>query len=238
VTAVLVLWDIDHTLVNAGGAGTDLYAGVYRDLFGSELPGVPPMAGRTDRAIVLDTLRGAGVGEAESYVDAFLAGLAARADSFRLAVARCGRALPGAAAALSALALHSPAPLQSVLTGNVRPVAEVKLGTLGLTAHLDLDIGAYGDHHAVRAELVHLARRQAALAYGRDFAGPATVVVGDTPLDVAAARAAGARSVGVATGAASIADLARAGASAVLPSLTDTAAVLAAVIGDGARSDL
>jgi phosphoglycolate phosphatase len=57
------------------------------------------------------------------------------------------------------------------------------------------------------------------------------VLIGDTPLDVAAARATGARSVGVATGTSSAAELAAADADAVLPDLTDTAAVLAAIFG-------
>jgi phosphoglycolate phosphatase len=126
--------------------------------------------------------------------------------------------------------------VQSVLTGNVRPLAEAKLETLGLTGHLDLDIGAYGDHHENRAELVYLARRNAARAYRQDFAGEATVVIGDTPLDVAAARAAGARSVAVATGASSAAELAAAHPDVVLPDLTHTDAVLAAIRG-GAGTD-
>ena len=133
---------------------------------------------------------------------------------------------------LAALARLGPAhAVQSVLTGNIRPLAEAKLGALGLTGHLDLDIGAYGDHHEIRAELVHLARRNAARAYRQEFTGEAAVIIGDTPLDVAAAQAAGARSVGVATGASSTADLAAADADAVLPDLSDTDAVLAAILG-------
>jgi len=83
--------------------------------------------------------------------------------------------------------------------------------------------------HEVRAELVHVARRAAGSAYGADFSGPATVLVGDTPLDVAAALAAGARAVGVATGSYSPDQLTAAGAHVVLPDLTDTARVVAAV---------
>ena len=75
-----------------------------------------------------------------------------------------------------------------------------------------------------------LARASAAAAYGADFGGPATVLVGDTPLDVEAARVAGARAVAVASGEFSVADLAASGADAVLPDLTDTAAVLAAIL--------
>jgi hypothetical protein len=122
---------------------------------------------------------------------------------------------------------------QSVLTGNIRSVAEVKLAALGLREWLDLCIGAYGDDHEDRTELVEVARRRAAAVHGRSagaFDGTATVVIGDTPLDIAAALAAGARAVGVATGSHSADDLTMAGADAVLADLTDTAAVLRALL--------
>ena len=122
---------------------------------------------------------------------------------------------------------------QSVLTGNIRSVAEVKLAALGLREWLDLCIGAYGDDHEDRTELVHVARRRAAAVHGRSaaaFGGTATVVIGDTPLDISAALAAGARAVGVATGSHPADDLAMAGADAVLPDLTDTAVVLRALL--------
>jgi hypothetical protein len=120
---------------------------------------------------------------------------------------------------------------QSVLTGNVRPLAEVKLNAVGLRHRLDLCIGAYGDDHEIRAELVHLARRRAAGVHSRDFSGEATIVVGDTPLDIEAARTAGARAVGVATGGYAAEVLRAAGAHAVLLDLTNTAAVLSALLG-------
>ncbi len=113
----------------------------------------------------------------------------------------------------------------------MRALAEVKLATLGLDRYLDLRVGAYGDAHEIRADLVPLARASAAAAYRADFGGPATVLVGDTPLDIGAARAAGARGVGVATGSSTVADLTAAGADAVLPDLADTTRVLAAILG-------
>jgi phosphoglycolate phosphatase-like HAD superfamily hydrolase len=76
---LLVLWDVDYTLVDADGLGTRLYQAVFRDMFGRELPAVAPKAGRTDRAILLDTLALAGVTEPRSVVDDFLAALALRA---------------------------------------------------------------------------------------------------------------------------------------------------------------
>ena len=250
-----MLWDIDFTLIGASGVGLRLYEMVFQDMFGRELPGYAPMAGRTDRAIIIDTLARAGVPEPRDQADQFIARLAALAPAGRELAAGRSRALPGAAAALTALAQYAPheadgddgavvhdgavadepaqlCVVQSVLTGNVQPIAEVKLGAAGLTGHLDLSIGAYGEAHEVRAELVHLARRNAARRYGTDFAGEQTVLVGDTALDVAAALATGARVVGVATGGTTADELVAAGADAVLPDLADTAAVLAAILGN------
>ena len=99
-----MLWDVDGTLLNAGGVGGDLYSVVFLQLFGRPLETMAPMAGRTDRAIILETLTLAGVPEPRRHVDPFIAGLAAQAPAVRTSVAARGRALPGAAAALAALA--------------------------------------------------------------------------------------------------------------------------------------
>ena len=241
---LLVLWDVDFTLLSSAGLGTRLYEATFREIFGRELTVVAPKAGRTDRAILLETLTLAGIADPRAHLDAFLAALArqsatwdgrAAPGSTAHGAAASGsaadevHALPGAAAAIEALAAAGVR--QSVLTGNIRPLAELKLGLAGLGKHLDLDVGAYGDVHEVRAELVPVARQAAAAAYGLDFDGPSTVLVGDTPLDVAAALATGARAVGVATGSFPAFDLAAAGAHVVLSDLTDTALLLAAVIG-------
>jgi len=226
---LLVLWDVDYTLLSAVGLGNRLYQEVFKDMFGRDLAVVAPKAGRTDRAILLDTLALAGVTEPRAHVDDFLAALGRRAGTLDGSVQAEVRALPGAAAAVAALAAVGLR--QSVLTGNIRPLAAVKLAAAGLGEHLDLDVGAYGDVHEVRAELVPVARQAARAAYGADFSGHSTVLVGDTPLDVAAALASGARVVGVATGSFTEADLAAAGAHAVLSDLTDAPLVLAAVTG-------
>jgi len=202
-----VLWDVDYTLVRATGLGNRLYQAVFRDMFGRDLAAIAPKAGRTDRAILLAQRVSALDGSVQSEV----------------------RALPGASAAIAALAAADCR--QSVLTGNIRPLAALKLAAAGLSEHLDLDVGAYGDGHEVRSELVPVARQAARAAYGVDFSGLSTVLVGDTPLDVAAALATGARAVGVATGSFAAADLVTAGAHAVLPDLSDVPLLLAAVIG-------
>lgn len=248
VGRLLVLWDVDDTLLDADGVGRELYRIAFGEMFGRPMTQPASMAGRTDRAIATEVLTLAGEADPAGLLEEFHAVMAARAHGLEDLVRQRGRALPGAADALDALAAlggrpaarsggraadgqAAPAVVQSVLTGNMRPLAEVKLGPLGLARHLDLDSGAYGDFHEVRAELVPLARQKAASAYGHDFAGTATVLVGDTPLDVAAALATGARAVGVATGQFTAAALTAAGAHAVLPDLADTARVLAAVLG-------
>ena len=222
-----MLWDVDYTLVSADGLGTRLYEVVFAEMFGRELTAVAPKAGRTDRAIIGDTLALAGVSRV--HVDAFLAALA-RAAAEATVPAQV-HPMPGAAQAVAAIASASGGIRQSVLTGNVKPLAALKLRLAGLGEHLDLDVGAYGDVHEVRAELVAVARQAARRFYGTDFAGSSTVLVGDTPLDVEAALASGARAVGVAAGSYPAAALAS--AHVVLPDLTDTARVLAAVTGSG-----
>ena len=274
---LLVLWDVDFTLISAAGVGWQLYRIAFAEMFGGEPPAVGSMAGRTDRAIALRVLMLAGIPDPRGQVAAFQAVLAARAPELAGLMRERGTVLPGAAEAIAALALagttdagepggagdgggagegggaggtgrtgdvaadderRSRLVVQSLLTGNIRALAEVKLGALGLTDHLDFEVGAYGDVHEARSELVGPARRRAALAYGRDFSGEATVLVGDTPLDIEAALVTGARAVGVATGGFSVADLVAAGAHAVLPDLADTRRVLTAIMdGSGATMD-
>ena len=234
MTDLLVLWDVDGTLLNAAGLGTRLYEMVFRVLFGRELPAVAPKAGRTDRAIITDTLTLAGIPEPRTQVDRFLAALASQVAAVDGTMNAQVHPLPGASAAIAALATASTPHRrihQSVLTGNVRPLAVLKLGAAGLGDHLDLSAGAYGDAHEVRAELVSVARLAASRVYAAGFAGSSTILIGDTPLDVEAALATGARVVGVATGGYSTGELAEAGAHAVLPDLTDPALVVAAVTG-------
>jgi phosphoglycolate phosphatase len=241
VASILVLWDVDYTLVDAGGSGRRLYQLAFAAVYGADLPPAAAgavMAGRTDRAIALDVLTLAGIADPRADVARLEDALSRLAPEITRLVAEHGVALPGAEAALEALAATARRPAgtgllahQSVLTGNVRALAEAKLTPLGLAKHLDLEIGAYGNEHETRSELVHLARARAARAHGTSFGGPATVLIGDTPLDVAAALATGARAIGVATGMFTADHLTEAGADVVLPDLTDTGRLLAALAG-------
>ena len=144
-----MLWDVDYTLVSADGLGTRLYEVVFAEMFGRELTAVAPKAGRTDRAIIADTLALSGVPVSEA--GPFLAALTRAAEAG--GVPGPVRPLAGAAEAIAALAAAGIR--QSVLTGNIRPMAALKLARAGLHDHLDLDAGAYGDAHEVRLGTGH-----------------------------------------------------------------------------------
>jgi phosphoglycolate phosphatase len=131
-----------------------------------------------------------------------------------------GRALPGAQDTLASLA-NEPAIHQSVLTGNLREVARIKLEVFDLDRYLDLASGAYGDDDSNRPKLVALAQRRAAERTGVVFGNDATVLVGDTPKDVEAGLAVGVRVIGVATGKTSAQELRHAGAHDVARDLKE-----------------
>ncbi|WP_043732486.1 haloacid dehalogenase-like hydrolase [Nocardia asiatica] len=217
---VLVLWDIDHTLIESRGFGRTIYRRAFRAATGNELENYSIIAGRTEFAISAEMLRINGI---EPHGEAIRGLVAALEREFELAKAEfatLGRALPGAEATLRLLAAD-PRIHQSVLTGNVRSLARIKLEAFRLDRHLDLDVGAYGDDHENRANLVSVALRRAR-ASGVSFEPGDTVLIGDTPHDVKAATESGAMAIGVATGASTLDELRAAGADIVIPDLSDS----------------
>lgn len=225
---LLVLWDIDGTLVDAGGFGAAAFRDAFAAVIGRPPERLPEMAGRTDLAIALDVLAHNGVPDGEAHLPAFADALAVALAAREGDIRAHGRALPGAHEAMEALAGIDDV-LQSLLTGNIEPNAHVKLAAFGLERHLDFGVGAFGSDERHRPLLVGIARAKARARHGLEFTREETVLIGDTPRDVAAGREGGARVVAVATGRYDEAALADAGADVVLPGLEDTAAVLAAV---------
>ncbi|MBT8225833.1 MAG: HAD hydrolase-like protein [Dactylosporangium sp.] len=225
---VLVLWDIDQTLIDIGGIGRRIYETAFFQVTGRPLGDQGGVAGWTERAILRDTLALHGMTVDDDGLSGYFEAIGQAAAALSADIRRSGRALPGAAAAVGALA--DAGAVQSVVTGNIKRVAIIKLEALDLARGLNFDIGGYGDESEDRASLVKQAMRRAGDDYGQDFAGDRVVVIGDTPHDIRAARDTGVRSVGVAAGHTSTAALAKAGATAVFDDLTDTAGVVAAVL--------
>ncbi|WP_441250925.1 HAD family hydrolase [Kitasatospora sp. McL0602] len=220
---LIVLWDVDHTLIDNAGVSKEIYAGAFTALTGIQPAQPASTEGRTDRLIMRDMFRRHRLPEPNwPTVEAALA----RAGEERLGdLRRRGAALPGVRDALKATSVQSGW-VSSVLTGNIAANAHVKLSAFGLDPLLDLPVGAYGADAERRPDLVAVARERVQRGRGLPSGVP-VVLVGDTPRDVEAALATGSGIIAVATGIHSQAELAAAGASVVLPDLSDTAGLLA-----------
>jgi phosphoglycolate phosphatase-like HAD superfamily hydrolase len=225
----LVLWDVDHTLIENGGVSKETYAGTFELLAGVAAAHKARTGGRTDPEIMSDLLRDHGVDPDAFAADTIREALVRSLESRRSRRAGKGYALPGARAAIDALA-QTYGVVQSVLTGNTRQNGFVKLDVFGLAEGLDWECGGFGFDAESRPGLVSVAQRRATTRYGVVFNAQNTVLIGDTVNDVRAGVLGGAQVVAVATGGDDIDTLAAAGATQVLPDLTDTDAVVAAVV--------
>ncbi|MFI1885058.1 HAD family hydrolase [Streptomyces jumonjinensis] len=219
---LIVLWDIDHTLIENSGVSKEIYAAAFSAATGRDAVRPARTEGRTDRLILAEMFRDHEVNapEWEMAIRALTAAGAAREGD----LARRGRALPGAREALVAVAAE-PAMVSSVLTGNIYANARVKLRAFGLDTLVDMGCGAYGADATDRAALVDIARRRARTAYALPARTP-VVLIGDTPRDVRAALDSDAHVVAVASGIHGADELREAGATVVLPNLLDTRALM------------
>ncbi|MFQ5880253.1 MAG: HAD family hydrolase [Dehalococcoidia bacterium] len=217
--AKLLLFDIDNTLVFTGGAGARALNLAFAQLFGVEdgFAGVD-FAGRTDISIFREAAeqhRLDGYFEAllDRFKEAYHHHLAltlpqAEADGG-------GRVLPGVKELLEALQTRRDT-LLGVATGNFRRGALMKLNHYGLSYFFS--DGAYGDDAEERAQLVAIAIRRLMQQMADDTRE--VYIIGDTPLDISAAKANDAIAVAVATGRHSQAQLRDSGADLVLPDLS------------------
>jgi phosphoglycolate phosphatase len=225
----LVLWDIDGTLLYSGGVAGEAMRAAMTRVYGRPSDNERrSYAGKTDQQIILETFPERSPEELLSRLDEFTAAyldiLSAWEDAFRTR----GRVLEGAIEILQQLRARGV--VQSLLTGNLAPVAHLKLRMMSLIEFFDFESGAYGSDSPRRTDLPLIAAERAAQRYGHVFAGPDIVIVGDTPNDIACARAVGARAVAVATGPFSVDELRLHAPDAVLPDLTDTGAALTVIL--------
>lgn len=218
-----VLFDIDGTLVQTGGAGQLAFAEAFAAEFGvRELSGAVPFAGRSDQAIALQLMQVHGVAASEEnwrrFREAYLSRLPAAL------AARSGRVLPGVHALLDTLRTLEHA-LVGLLTGNLRAGAVHKLTYYGLMDRFAF--GGFGDASDDRCDIAAAAlaeARQAAVQHSRSANGAplaGAVVIGDTSHDVLCARAIGACAVAVATGNSPREELVAAAPDLLLDDLSD-----------------
>ncbi|MGI8803236.1 MAG: HAD family hydrolase [Solirubrobacteraceae bacterium] len=198
---VLLLFDIDGTLLlKASGAHREAIDEGLREVYGIDDPSglaVSNPAGRTDSEIARELLTAAG-GDPDLFDG--------RIDEFRLTCAAafaraCPESLtahvaPGIAELLEGL----EGARLSLVTGNYEPIARLKLARAGIGHYFLAGQGGFGSDAEARGLLPAIARRRAGAADGEPHPRERTIVIGDTPRDIACARADGLRVLAVATG--------------------------------------
>lgn len=229
----LVLFDIDGTILLSSGAGRRaIIAALAEDVGSHESWERIRFDGKTDPQILLELLEAAGHAGRPEAERLHALGLK-YVSLLREELGRPGHRttlMPGILPLLDRVDLE-PCAVPGLLTGNFAEGAALKLRSGGIDPDR-FKVGAYGSDSAHRAELPPIAAQRAAPMFGRVPSGHEVVIVGDTPADVTCGRCIGARAIGVATGSYSTRELGEAGAHAVFNDLSDTDAVLDAILGD------
>ena len=222
-----LLFDIDGTLICSGGAGRKALVRAFSTLFGVDDPIDFSLDGMTDPAIVRAALRRCGAADDAQAIQSVLSTYVQHLPA-EIAAAPGYRVYPGVRELLDQAAQSSRCHAVGLGTGNIQRGAEIKLARADLGRYFGF--GGFGSDHEDRAELIRLAHRRGAEQLGLAPADCPAVVIGDTPHDVAAARATGARCVGVATGTFTVDQLLECGADAAFPDLA-TPGAAAAILG-------
>jgi phosphoglycolate phosphatase-like HAD superfamily hydrolase len=215
---IAILFDIDGTLITSGGASAVAWRRAFADLYG-----IPAAIGEFSHAGMTDPEVGrltftAVIGHEPSPGELAQV-MAKRLEHLPAAVAESTgyRVLPGVQELLPALGRRGY--LLGLTTGLVESAAHIKLARGDLNKYFSF--GGYGSDSPDRTELTRLGIQRASVVLGRPVDSRHVWVVGDTPLDIAAAHGAGAIAVGVASGAYTTQQLRDASADHVLPALTD-----------------
>ncbi len=214
-------FDIDGTLLSSGGAGKAAMEAGLSAIFGiKDVVQKIPYSGRTDRAIMQDLLAQHDVEVTEANLVRLIAAYLERLPAYLST--HQGRVLPGILHLLEQLALRGS--MVGLLTGNIEAGARVKLGHFDLWRHFAF--GGFGDRHLDRNDV---AREALTVLRSRQPNGvelDRVWVIGDTPLDIACARAIGARVAAVATGGHSVDELAAENPDLLLADFSDAGPLL------------
>jgi phosphoglycolate phosphatase len=229
----LVLFDIDGTILLTGGAGRRAITTALHEAVGSASSFQHVrFDGKTDPQIVselLDAAGHAGPHDAER-IEALCRRYVTLLEQELQEPATDAAVMPGVHPLLDALEAR-PDVVLGLLTGNVAQGAALKLRAVGIDP-ARFAVGAYGSDAAHRPDLPAIAAERARAHFGRAPSGHEVVIIGDTPADVACGAGIEARALAVATGAYSVSDLEVCGAHAVFLDLSETDAVLDAILGE------
>lgn len=224
----LALFDIDGTLLREGIAPKLAFARALRETFDTTGPiSGFRFAGMTDPQCVAEIMRMAGIADdviqerRDQCLERYVTHLRVEMRNHDGA-----KLFPGVKEVLGRLQGRDDV-LVGLLTGNVQPGAMLKLDRFKLGEYFRF--GAFGDDHEDRCELARIALEKAGRLTGRPVRGDDTTVIGDTPRDVACARAIGARAVIVATGLVSRDELEQSKPDIILESFADVEGTLQAI---------
>jgi phosphoglycolate phosphatase len=227
----LALFDIDGTLLREGIAPKLAFARALRETYDTTGPiSGFRFAGMTDPQCVAEIMRMAGIKDEvifdrrDECLDRYVAHLTTEMRNHGGATL-----FPGVRELLANLSARDDV-LVGLLTGNVQRGAMLKLDRFKLGSYFRF--GAFGDEHEDRSELARIALAKAERLAGRPVAGEEATVIGDTPRDVACARAIGARAVIVATGLVSREELLAAEPDVILDSFEDLEGTLHAICSE------
>ena len=217
----LVLFDIDGTLVSTGGAGMKSFGEAFEAAFGvADATEKIKFAGRTDYSLFREMCRHGGIDCTAENRELFFSHYLRLVDSHL--DASKGGPFPGVVRMLDELAAMPDAPVLGLLTGNIREGARRKLGAYGLWDRFAL--GGFSDDDEDRNLIAAAAAAKGGEYLECQLAGPEIVVVGDTPKDITCGKHIGARTLGVATGGATLEALRACGPDWAVADLTHLSA--------------
>jgi len=199
----ILLWDIDGTLIRSAKPGgyKDYTIPVLEEIFGTagRLADMQ-VSGMTDLQIVFEALSDAGVSQEEilARAEALVLRLTEEARRVTGNGVKFFELLPGVRETLEALAAH-PRYKSALVTGNIKPMAQLKMELVGLDHFFTLP-GAFGDESHNRRDLPARAAERIRKHLQMDLRPEQFIVIGDTPNDIDCARHFGARAVAVGTG--------------------------------------
>ncbi len=217
---MLILFDIDGTLLQTQRAGVSAMTSALEELAGHQISfdGIE-IAGRLDVLIWKDLVQRYSLDDSADALARFRSIYGGYLEK-RLRDNPTALAMPGVANLVSALAERKDVTL-GLLTGNFQETGRMKVRAAGFDPDTFV-VGAWGDDGATRRDLPPVAMKRFE-SLGRGVIEPERVVIiGDTPHDIDCASFNGCRSIGVATGVFSVAQLEESGANLALPTLEDT----------------
>ncbi|HVP59669.1 MAG TPA: haloacid dehalogenase-like hydrolase [Myxococcaceae bacterium] len=225
----VLLFDVDGTLVTTGGVGRRaLEIAFERSCGRRDACRSFRLDGMTDRAIVRTGMRAIDVEPTEALIDQVLVDyLVVLAEEVAAAPEATYRLHPGMAETVDAAAAHRHVAV-GLGTGNIREGARIKLERVGIYERFTF--GGFGCDAEDRTALIRRGAERGASLLGAPLEECRVVVIGDTPKDVAAARAIGAESIGVGTGSFSAEQLLGSGATRAFANLASPGA-MEAVLG-------